>query len=60
MLRILILLAAITTTAVAAFQWASWFRLFGMPAMEVAAQQWQARIGNTVVAAILWYVWLSI
>jgi hypothetical protein len=60
MLRILILLAAISTTAVAVFQWASWLRLFGRPAMEVAAQQWQARIGNTVVATILWYVWLSI
>jgi hypothetical protein len=60
MFRILILLAAITTTGVAAFQWASWMRLFGSPAMQVAAQHWQARIGNTIVAGILWFVWFSI
>jgi len=34
MLRVLILLAAITTTAVALLQWASRFRMFGLPAME--------------------------
>ena len=60
MLRILILLAAITTTGVAAFQWASYFKLLGAPASQVADQQWQARVGNTIVAAILWYAWISI
>jgi len=60
MLRVLILLAAITTTAVAGFQWASRFRLFGLPAMAVSAQHWQARIGNTIVAAILWFVWFNV
>jgi len=60
MLRVLILLAAITTTAVALLQWASRFRMFGLPAMEVTAQHWQARIGNTVVAAILWFVWWNV
>jgi hypothetical protein len=35
-------------------------RLFGLPATEVAAQHWQARIGNTIVAAILWFVWLNV
>ena len=53
MLRTLILLAAITTTLVAGFQWASRLRLFGLPAKEVAAQHWQARIGNTIVGAVI-------
>jgi len=26
----------------------------------VTAQHWQARIGNTVVAAILWFVWWNV
>jgi hypothetical protein len=59
-MRTLILLAAITTTAVAAFQWASRLRLLGLPAMDIAAQHWQARIGNTIVAAILWFVWFNV
>jgi hypothetical protein len=60
MFKIIILLAAITTTGVAAFQWAARFGLLGAAPRDVTAQHWQASIGNTIVAAILWFVWLSI
>ena len=42
MFKIIILLAAITTTGIAAFQWAARFRLLGTAARDVTAQQWQA------------------
>jgi hypothetical protein len=60
MFRILILLAAITTTGVAAFQSAARFGLLGAPARDVTARHWQAWIGNTIVAAILWFVWFNV
>jgi len=60
MFKIIILLAAVTTTGVAAFQLAARFGLLGTSAQDVTAQHWQAWIGNTIVAAILWFVWLSI
>ncbi len=60
MFKIIILLAAISTTGVAAFQWAARFGLLGTAARNVTAQQWQAWIGNTIVAAILWFVWFSV
>ena len=60
MFKIIILLAAISTTGVAAFQWAARFGLLGTAARNVTAQQWQAWIGNTIVAGILWFVWFSV
>jgi len=41
MFKIIILLAAITTTGVAAFQLAARFGLLGTPARDVTAQHWQ-------------------
>jgi hypothetical protein len=32
----------------------------GAGATQVTEQHWSARIGNTIVAAVLWYVWFSI
>ncbi len=60
MFKLLILIAAISATAVALFQWAGYLKVLGPPATQVAAQHWPARIGNTIVAAVLWYVWFSI
>jgi len=60
MFKALILIAAITLTGVAAFQWAALFNILGANTATAAAQHWQPRIGNTIVAAILWYVWFSI
>ena len=60
MLKLLILLAAITSTGVAAFQWAAHWNILGAGATQVTEQHRQARIGNTIVAAVLWYVWFSI
>ena len=60
MFKIIILLAAVTTTGVAAFQWAARLGLLGAAARNVTAQHWQAWIGNAIVAGILWFVWFSI
>ena len=60
MLRLMILVAAIAATAVAAFQWAGRFKFLGGQAAQVSEQHWSARVGNTIVAAVLWYVWFSI
>ena len=60
MLKLMILVAAICATGIAALQWAGRMRALGTLAEQVSAQHWQSRIGNTIVAAVLWYVWFSI
>lgn len=60
MLRIMILVAAIGATGIALLQWASRLRVLGAQAEQVSAQHWQVMLGNTIVAAVLWYVWFSI
>jgi hypothetical protein len=59
-LRLMILVAAITATGIALLQWASRLRVLGAQAEQISAQHWQAMLGNTIVAAVLWYVWFSI
>jgi hypothetical protein len=59
-LRLMILVAAISATGIAVLQWASRLRVLGAQAEQVSAQHWQTRLGNTAVAAVLWYVWFSI
>jgi hypothetical protein len=56
----MILVAAISATGIAVLQWASRLRVLGAQAEQVSAQHWQTRLGNTAVAAVLWYVWFSI
>ena len=56
----MILVAAISATGIALLQWASRLKVLGAQAEHVSAHHWQARLGNTVVAAVLWYVWFSI
>lgn len=60
MLSMALLVAAIIITLVAAFQGAGRLRAFGIATMETAARHWQARAGNTALAAILWLAWLYV
>jgi hypothetical protein len=53
-----VLVCAIACTLVAAYQWAGRLGAFGASVSVLAVQDWQGRAWSTVLAIILWLVWL--
>jgi hypothetical protein len=54
----LVLVSAIGCTLVAAYQWAARLGAFGAATAMLAVEDWQGRAWSTVLAVILWLVWL--
>ena len=54
----LVLVCAIGCTLVATYQWAARVGAFGAALSVLAVQDWQGRAWSTVLAIILWLVWL--
>ena len=55
---VLVLVCAIGCTLVATYQWAARVGAFGAALSVLAVQDWQGRAWSTVLAIILWLVWL--
>ena len=58
MVGALVFVSAIGSTLMAAYQWAGRLGAFGEVDTELAVRDWQGRAWSTVLAIILWLIWL--